>query len=67
MHAGYASHPGGVNFPYFPVNALDAESRRASRFQAMGRSAGPAPLPKGEHNTDYPMTVDLRRPAGITE
>ena len=63
----HVSHPGGVNFPYFPVNALDAESRRAARFQAMGHTAGPLPLPPREHNTDYPMTLDLRRPAEITE
>jgi len=67
MHVGHVSQPGGVNFPYFPVNALDAERRRASRVQAMGHSAGPAPLPKGDHNTDDPMTLDLRRPARITE
>ena len=63
----HVSHPGGVNFATFPVNALDAESRRASRFQAMGHTAGPVPLPKREHNTDYPMTLDLRRPVEITE
>ena len=56
-----------MNFATFPVNALDAESRRASRFQAMGHTAGPVPLPKGEHNADYPMTLDLRRPVDITE
>ncbi len=63
----HVSHPGGVNFPYFPVNAPDAESRRAARFQAMGHTGGPLPLPPREHNTDYPMTLDLRRPAEITE
>jgi uncharacterized protein (DUF2126 family) len=49
------------------VNALDAESRRAARFQAMGHTGGPLPLPKGEHNRDYPMTLDLRRPVKTTE
>ena len=41
---------GRPNFGTFPVNALDAESRRASRFQAMGHTAGPVSLPQGEHN-----------------
>ncbi len=63
----HVSHPGGVNFATFPVNALDAESRRASRFQAMGHTDGPRPLPKSEHNREYPMTLDLRRPVEVTE
>ncbi len=63
----HVSHPGGVNSANFPVNALDAEARRASRFQAMGHTGGPVTLPLGEHNTDYPMTLDLRRPVEITE
>jgi uncharacterized protein (DUF2126 family) len=63
----HVSHPGGVNFDTFPVNALDAESRRASRFHALGHTVGSSPLPKREHNTDYPMTLDLRRPLEITE
>ena len=58
----HVSHPGGRSFDRFPVNAYEAESRRAARFFGMGHTGGKLATPTVEHNRDYPMTLDLRRP-----
>ncbi|MGH3755130.1 MAG: DUF2126 domain-containing protein [Pseudonocardiaceae bacterium] len=66
----YVSHPGGLGYDRFPVNASEAETRRASRFRPDGHTPGPVdvastamlPAPGGE----YPYTVDLRRIPGLT-
>jgi len=58
----HVAHPGGRSFERFPVNAYEAESRRTNRFQAWGHLGGIWQTPVVEHNPDYPLTLDLRRP-----
>jgi uncharacterized protein (DUF2126 family) len=57
----HVGHPGGLNPQTFPVNAFEAESRRAARFFKMGHRAGALEEPRDEPNRDYPLTLDLRR------
>jgi len=57
----HVAHPGGRNYATRPVNALEAEGRRASRFFASGHTPGPFPLPGEDPNPDYACTLDLRR------
>jgi len=60
----HVAHPGGRNFERFPVNALEAESRRVARFFPIGHTGGLRPVPPEERNPDYPLTLDLRREGG---
>jgi uncharacterized protein (DUF2126 family)/transglutaminase-like putative cysteine protease len=57
----HVGHPGGNNPAVFPVNAYEAESRRACRFFKMGHTGGPMSIPNAEPNAAYPMTLDLRK------
>ena len=66
-------HPGGRSYERFPVNANDAEARRASRFVIGGHTPGPmdadlwaptsmgALLAEAAGTPEYPRTLDLRR------
>ncbi|MEY4345421.1 MAG: hypothetical protein RL032_1253 [Pseudomonadota bacterium] len=61
----FVTHPGGLNYESFPVNSYEAESRRMSRFVAMGHTPGVMNVPPATINVpgskEFPFTRDLRR------
>jgi uncharacterized protein (DUF2126 family) len=68
----HVSHPGGLAYDRFPVNANEAEARRASRFFAGGHTPGTvdvrtlgagrrAGMGVAAQSPEYPLTLDLRR------
>lgn len=58
-------HPGGRNFETRPVNALEAEGRRLSRFQEFGHTPGPFTIAEPKLSAEFPHTLDLRLQYGF--
>ncbi|GAA1467211.1 DUF2126 domain-containing protein [Microbacterium thalassium] len=60
-------HPGGRAYHHPPVNANEAEARRASRFESHGLTTGHFDVAAAREagrraaTSDYPHTLDLRR------
>ena len=56
----HVTHPGGLSYERFPVNAFEAESRRLARFFQIGHTPGTMRVGQPVRSQEFPFTLDLR-------
>ena len=59
----HVAYPGGRNCQNLPIIEYEAQERRLARFEADGQTAAMYTIPREIPHPEFPLTLDLRRPA----